>query len=64
MGRAYTMPIENFSNLELKKIFETHIDKEALVKTDKWRGYFKQKETYNLEQVESANGSNFQNCTS
>ncbi|KAI3379529.1 hypothetical protein SNEBB_007895, partial [Seison nebaliae] len=50
MGRAYAMPIENFSNSELKKIFETHIDKDALVKTDKWRGYFKQKETYNLEQ--------------
>ena len=59
MGRAYAIPIENFSNLELKKIFETHISVDALVKTDKWRGYFKQKETYNLEQVESANGSNF-----
>ena len=59
IGRAYALPIDNFSNEELKKIFDTHIDKDAIVKTDKWRGYFKQKETYNLEQIESAKGANF-----
>jgi transposase-like protein len=59
MGRAYALPIDNFSNDELKSIFEKHIDRDALVKTDKWRGYNKQKETYNLEQVKSESGANF-----
>ena len=59
MGRAYAIPIDNFSNNELKKIFDTHIDKGSKVKTDKWSGYFKQKENYNLEQVKSEKGANF-----
>jgi hypothetical protein len=35
MGRADGLPIDSFSNDELKNIFENHICKEALVKMDK-----------------------------
>ena len=59
MGRADGLPIDSFSNDELKNIFENHICKEALVKMDKQGRVNKQRETYNLDQVKSDMGANF-----
>jgi transposase-like protein len=59
MGRAYALPIENYSSKELKKIFEKHISKEAQITTDKWSGYKPLQKEYNIKQVLSENGANF-----
>lgn len=59
MGRAYAIPIENYSSSELKKIFESHISKESHITTDKWTGYKPLQKDYNIKQVLSENGSNF-----
>jgi transposase-like protein len=59
MGRAYALPIENYSSKELKKIFETHISKDAHITTDKWSGYKPIQKDYKLKQVLSKNGANF-----
>lgn len=61
LGRAYALQIENCSAQELSKIFDKHIDSEAFVKTDKWRGYLPLKEAYpNLSQEKSDKKQNFQ----
>lgn len=57
--RMYSMKIENFSGKELKRIFDGHIDKEARVTTDMWRGYRPLSNTYNIEQIPSNGGMNF-----
>ena len=59
VGRAYAIPISDYSNTELQKIFDKHIDPRAKVTTDKWRGYLPIKEQYNIEQVLSDKGKNF-----
>lgn len=59
MGRAYALPIENYSSQELNKIFEKHISKDAQITTDKWTGYKPLQKTYNINQVLSENGANF-----
>jgi transposase-like protein len=58
-GRMYALPLENYSSDELKKMFDTHISKEAKVVTDKWSGYSPLKKEYQIEQVKSDNGANF-----
>ena len=59
MGRAYAVSIENFSNEELSKIFDKHIDSKAKIITDKWTGYVPLKAKYNIEQILSDSGKNF-----
>jgi hypothetical protein len=61
IGRAYAKVIDDFSSESFKPFFESHIAKNAKVRTDKWRGYLPIKETYPLlEQVESNKGGNFE----
>ena len=50
----YGLKIENFSYIELNKIFTKHIDKNAKITTYLW----KIKE-YNITQIKSNNGDNF-----
>lgn len=59
MGRAYAVPIEDFSNEELKKVFDKHIDRKSKIITDKWSGYNPLKSEYNIEQILSKEGKNF-----
>ena len=40
-------------------MFEKHIDMQAIVTTDKWRGYTPIAKEYNITQVLSNKGSNF-----
>jgi len=57
--RMYSMKIDNFSGKELKKIFDAHIDEDAKVTTDKWRGYWSLAKEYDIEQIPSNGGLNF-----
>jgi len=57
--RMYSIKINNYSANELKTIFEKHISNEALVTTDKWKGYRPLQKDYNITQVESDHGANF-----
>lgn len=57
--RMYALKIDNFSAKELEKIFIKHIDENAIVTTDLWRGYRPLFEDYNITQIESNNGKNF-----
>ena len=60
-GRAYAVPIKNYSSKELSKIFETHISQTASVRTDKWTGYLPLKKVFPLlKQEYSDNGRNFE----
>jgi len=57
--RMYALKIDNFSAKELEKIFDKHIDENAKVTTDLWRGYRPLFEDYNITQIKSNNGQNF-----
>jgi len=57
--RMYALKIDNFSAKELEKIFEKHIDENAIITTDQWRGYRPLFKDYNITQIESNNGKNF-----
>lgn len=57
--RFYTFKIENYSAKSLRKIFDKHIDKNATITTDKWRGYNPIGKEYNITQLESDSVSNF-----
>jgi transposase-like protein len=57
--RFYTMKIEDYSAKSLRRIFEKHIGKEAVITTDKWKGYNPIAKDYNITQILSDNGSNF-----
>lgn len=58
--RMYVRQIDNFSAKELKGIFEHHISKNALVRTDGWRGYLPlRQQGYKIEQEQSEGGKNF-----
>ncbi|MBL4938892.1 MAG: IS1595 family transposase, partial [Lutibacter sp.] len=57
--RMYALKIDNFSSKELEKIFKKHIDQNAIITTDLWRGYRPLFEGYNVTQIESNNGKNF-----
>ncbi len=58
--RMYAMGIDNYSSKELKKLFDKHISEEAEVTTDCWKGYRPLMDEYNIVQVESNGGLNFQ----
>lgn len=58
--RCYSRVIKNAGTKQLRPFIEAHIDKDAYIKTDKWRGYLPiQKEYPKLEQINSKNGKNF-----
>lgn len=57
--RFYTIKIEDYSAKSLRRIFEKHIGKEAIITTDKWKGYNPIAKDYNITQILSDNGSNF-----
>jgi len=57
--RMYALKIDNFSAKELEKIFDKHIDQNAKVTTDKWKGYRPLFEDYHITQIESNGGKNF-----
>jgi len=59
MGRAYALPIENYSSSELKRLFDKHISPSARIVTDGWTGYKPLSETYRIRQEYSENGRNF-----
>jgi hypothetical protein len=60
IGRAYAKVIADFSAASFTPFFKTHINAEAKIKTDKWRGYLPLKKAYPLlEQQPSENGENF-----
>jgi transposase-like protein len=58
--RIYAMRIENFSAQELEKLFEKHIGLNAAVTTDGWKGYHPLMGKYNISQIASNRGINFQ----
>jgi transposase-like protein len=58
--RMYAMTIDNYSAKELQLLFDKHISKTAEVLTDKWKGYRPLQDKYNIEQIESNGGLNFQ----
>jgi transposase-like protein len=57
--RFYAFKIKDYSSKSLRKMFEKHIGKQAMVTTDKWRGYSPIANEYNITQVLSNKGSNF-----
>jgi transposase-like protein len=61
VGRAYGLKVENCGGGELMRIFDKHIDREALVKTDAWKGYLPVREAHpHLVQEKSDPKQNFQ----
>lgn len=59
-GRGYAKVIGDYSAKSLKPLFEDHIDEDAEVVADGWRGYLPLKEDYpNLTQQLSEKGRNF-----
>jgi transposase-like protein len=57
--RMYIKQIDDYSSKELKTIFTKHISTDAVVTTDKWRGYAPLKEEFKIIQEESNSGLNF-----
>lgn len=57
--RFYVFKIEDYSAKSLKRMFDKHIDKQAKVTTDKWKGYNPIAKEYNITQVLSNKGANF-----
>lgn len=57
--RMYSLKIENYSSMELKRIFTDHISKEAKVTTDCWKGYRPLMNDYDITQIASDRGLNF-----
>lgn len=57
--RMYAMSIDDFSAQSLQYIFVNHINREAKVTTDKWRGYKPIAKVYDITQIESNKGLNF-----
>lgn len=57
--RFYTFQIPDYSARSLRKMFEKHIDKDAKVTTDKWKGYRPIAKEYDITQIESDKGANF-----
>jgi transposase-like protein len=55
----YALKIDNYSAKKLAKIFDKHIDTNAKITTDKWKGYRPLFEHYNITQIESNKGMNF-----
>ena len=59
VNRFYTFQIPDYSAKSLRKMFDKHIDKEAKITTDKWRGYNPIAKDYDLTQILSDKGANF-----
>jgi transcription elongation factor Elf1 len=60
VGNAYAQVITDFSAKSLRQIFDNHINIDAKVVADGWRGYAPLKEIYKkLTQQLSQNGTNF-----
>jgi len=57
--RMYALKIDDFSAQSLQHIFINHINKDAKVTTDKWRGYRPIAKAYDITQIESNGGLNF-----
>lgn len=57
--RMYALKIDNFSAKELEKIFDKHIDENAKITTDLWKGYRPLFKDYDITQIKSDNGRNF-----
>ena len=57
--RFYTFQIPDYSAKSLRKMFDKHIDKEAKITTDKWKGYNPIAKDYNLTQILSDKGESF-----
>jgi len=57
--RMYALKISNFSAKELEKIFDKHIDENAKITTDLWKGYRPLFKDYDITQIKSNNGRNF-----
>lgn len=57
--RMYALKIDNYSSKELEKIFTKHIDKQARVTTDLWKGYRPLFKDYDITQIKSDGGFNF-----
>lgn len=56
IGRAYARVIKKSDAENLSNLFDKHIDKEACVTTDGWRGYVPLKKDRNINQVLSEKG--------
>lgn len=60
VGRAYAEVIEHSSAKELGSFLTRHVSKEAVIITDKWKGYGPlKKEFLKLKQIASEDGKNF-----
>jgi transposase-like protein len=57
--RFYTLQIPDYSARSLRNFFDKHIDKEAKITTDKWKGYNPIANDYDLTQILSDKGANF-----
>ncbi|UZD21594.1 IS1595 family transposase [Algoriphagus halophytocola] len=57
--RFYALQIKDFSAKSLRPIFESHIDRNAQVQTDEWKGYRTIKKDFAIKQVPSELGLNF-----
>jgi transposase-like protein len=58
--RMYAMSIKDYSSKQLANIFEKHIDINAKITTDLWRGYRPLSEkSYKINQIKSNSGMNF-----
>jgi len=57
--RMYVMSINDFSAHSLSSIFDKHIDKDAKVTTDLWKGYKPISQHYDIHQIPSNKGLNF-----
>lgn len=54
--RVYFQKISDFSSKSLRKIFDNHISKQAIVNTDHWTGYIPIAKDFNIDQKYSDNG--------
>ena len=57
--RGYAKIIDDYSAKSIRVLFEEHIDKGASIQTDKWTAYKKLSKEYNIVQVKSNPGKNF-----
>jgi len=59
-GRAYARHIKDFSSKQFRPFFDSHISREAKLRTDNWASYKPLKKDYPyLEQEKSDDGKNF-----
>ena len=57
--RMYALHIKDFSARSLQYMFIKHIDRNAKVTTDKWKGYRPIAKAYKITQIDSNTGFNF-----